>query len=68
MAEPEPGGEHGHHHQHDHGGPDSPLSAIRNLRGTGLPWRKVLAIAASNMRRKIVTMRGCCGHPGQPGC
>lgn len=66
MADTEPGGEH--EHFHDHGGPDSPLSAIRNLRGTGLPWQQVMRIALSNMRRKVTRMRGCCGHPGQPGC
>ena len=67
MADIEPGGEHDHHH-HDHRGPDSLTSVIRNLRGTGLPWRQVLAIAGSNMWRKMTGLRGCCGHPGQPGC
>ena len=66
MADTGPG--EAHEHCHDHGMPDNPLSAIRNLRGTGLPWQQVVRIAWSNMRLKITRMRGCCGHPGQPGC
>ena len=66
MAEQEP--EHGHPHGHQHNGPDGPWSAFSNLRGTGLPWHRVLALVASNMRLKAATRRGCCGNYGQPGC
>ncbi len=66
MADPEP--EHGHPHNHQHGGPNSLGSAFANLRGTGLPWRQVLALVASNVRLKVVSLRGCCGNYGQPGC
>ena len=66
MAEHDPQEPHGH--GHDHNRPDSLGSAFANLRGTGRPWREVLAIAASNMWRKIASLRGCCGHPGHPGC
>ena len=66
MADQEP--EHGHPHRHGPNRPDSLGSVFANLRGTGLPWRQVLAIAASNMRRKIASRRGCCGNHGQPGC
>lgn len=66
VAEHDPQEPHGH--RHDHNRPDSLGSVFANLRGTGRPWREVLAIAASNMRRKITSLRGCCGNPGQPGC
>lgn len=66
MAEQEP--EHGNHDGHRHHRPDGLGSVFANLRGTGLPWRQVLARAASNMRLKVVSMRSCCGNPGQPGC
>ena len=66
MADEEP--EHGHPHDHPHGGPDSLTSGFANLRGTGLPWHQVLRIAASNFRLKVISLRACCGNPGQPGC
>ena len=76
MAERDTQEHHGDRHEHnrhehtghEHNGPDSLGSVFANLRGTGRPWREVLAIAASNMRRKITSLRGCCGNPGQPGC
>ncbi len=66
MADQEP--EHGHPHRHEPNRPDGPGSAFTNLRGAGLPWRQVLALAAANVRRKIASRRICCGNPGQPGC
>ena len=66
MAQNEP--EHGHPHDHPHGRPDSLGSGFANLRSTGLPWREVLRLAASNMWLKVVSRRACCGNPGQPGC
>ena len=62
--------QHPHRHPHHHGPnrPDNLGSFIANLRGTGLPWRRVLALVAANFWRKITTMQGCCGHPGQAGC
>ena len=66
MADQEP--EHGHPHHHQHNGPDSLGSAFANLRGTGMPWRRVLSLVASNTWLKVASRRGCCGNPGQPGC
>ena len=66
MPEREPSEPGSHRHQHNR--PDSFGSVFANLRGTGLPWWRVLAIAASNTWRKMVLLRGCCGNPGQPGC
>ena len=66
MAEHDPREPHDHHHQHNR--PDSLGSAFANLRGTGLPWRKVVALIAANMKLKITSLRGCCGNYGQPGC
>ena len=52
----------GHQHPHRHGPnrPESLGAAIANLRGTGLPWRQVLALVAANMRRKVVSRSACC--------
>jgi len=66
MEQKEP--EHGHPHDHPNRGPDSLGSGFANLKGTGLPWREVLRIAAANMWLKVVSRRTCCGNPGQPGC
>ena len=66
MADREP--EHDHPHRHERNRPDSLGSGFANLLGTGLPWRQVLAMAAANMRRKVVSRSACCGNPGQPGC
>ena len=55
-------------HEHPHRGPDSLGSGLANLRGTGLPWRQVLRIAAANLKIKVVSRRACCGNDGQPGC
>ena len=66
MADQEP--EHGHPHHHQHNGPDSLGSAFANLRGTGMPWHRVLSLVASNTWLKVASRRGCCGNPGQPGC
>lgn len=46
----------------------NPLSAIANLRRTGLPWRQVLALMATNNWRKIRALQNCCGNLAAPGC
>ncbi len=66
MAERDPRHPRPHHHGPD--GPESLGALIGNLRGTGLPWRRVLALVARNFRVKITSLRGCCGNYGQPGC
>lgn len=66
MADQEP--DHGHPHNHQPGGPESLGAPFANVRGTGLPWRQVVALVVSNTRRKVVSRRGCCGNHGQPGC
>lgn len=61
RPEPQP-----HHHHHNR--PDGLVSFFANLKGTGLPWRQVLRMAASNLAFKVRARRGCCGDIGQPGC
>lgn len=39
-----------------------------NLRNTGLPWHRVVALVALNRWRKIRIGSDCCGNLGQPGC
>lgn len=30
-------------------------------------WKKVWLVFRNNAK-KILTLRNCCGHPGEPGC
>ncbi len=46
----------------------NPRSAIANLRGTGLPWRRLLARVAANNWLKLRSARNCCGNYREPGC
>jgi len=39
---------------------------IRNWRAYRGPLWKKLSLAARN--RSIASVKGCCGHPGEPGC
>jgi hypothetical protein len=45
----------------------SPRDFIANLRAP-MPWRQKLRLALKNHLRKLLTVRNCCGHPGEPGC
>ncbi len=58
------------HGQRDHRHEDRPnlRALVGNLTGAGQPWPKVVVAVASNSLRKILSMRGCCGNHGQPGC
>ncbi|NLT21689.1 MAG: hypothetical protein GXX82_01435 [Syntrophorhabdus sp.] len=53
-------------HDHDHGRP-SARAFLTNLHADMPLWRKVWLLLRNNTK-KIITMRGCCGHPGEPGC
>ena len=66
MPDHEPHGPQERHHHHD----ERPnlQASVSNLRGTGLPWLRVLAQVASNFRIKVVNRSNCCGNLGQPGC
>ena len=44
------------------------VSAIANLRRTGLPWQQVLVLMATNNWRKLRTLQNCCGNLAAPGC
>ena len=39
-----------------------------NWRDSDLPLWEKLAVAAKNRTKAYTVGRGCCGHPGQPGC
>lgn len=40
---------------------------LTNLK-TPMPWhRKVYKIFKNNFI-KLITLKNCCGHPGEPGC
>lgn len=45
----------------------SPSAFIRNLQQPMPLPRKVL-LAIKNMSLKVVKLRPCCGHHGEPGC
>ena len=40
----------------------------RNWREYEGPLAKKLALAARNRTRAMASMKGCCGHRGEPGC
>ncbi len=44
-----------------------PKAFIENMMGQ-LPVHKKLLLFLRNNARKIVTVKSCCGHPGEPGC
>ena len=46
----------------------NPVSAIANLRRTGLPWQQVITLMATNNWRKLRTLQNCCGNLAAPGC
>ena len=39
-----------------------------NLRESGLPWRRVLAIGLFSYVLRMRHVSWCCGKPGSPGC
>jgi hypothetical protein len=39
-----------------------------NLDQPGMAARTKWAKLVRNRTRAIVTLKGCCGHPGEPGC
>jgi hypothetical protein len=53
-------------HDHRHGGPDA-RAFFTNLKAD-MPLGKKLWLLFRNNIKKIITMRSCCGHPGEPGC
>lgn len=42
--------------------------AFKNWRTYDGPFGKKLALTARNEWKKVVRMRPCCGHHGEPGC
>ena len=40
---------------------------LRNLRQPIPAGRKIILVA-KNQALKVVRLRTCCGHPGEPGC
>ena len=39
-----------------------------NMKGTGLPWYRVLAVSTKNYMIKARRLSLCCGNNGEPGC
>lgn len=39
-----------------------------NWRRYDAPFWTKLWLTLRNRARSVVTLKGCCGHPGQPGC
>jgi len=39
-----------------------------NWRASDAPFSTKLWLTLRNRTYAFVTLRGCCGHPGQPGC
>ena len=45
----------------------SPRDFLTNLT-VDMPWPRKLRLLARNAFRRLVRLRDCCGHPGEPGC
>ena len=45
----------------------SPAPFIVNMRQP-MPTGRKLKLMLRNTGRKLVTLKPCCGHPGEPGC
>jgi hypothetical protein len=45
-----------------------PRAFFTNLNQPGMPAGEKWAKFVRNRVRSVVTMKGCCGHPGEPGC
>lgn len=41
---------------------------FRNFDDYDAPLDKKVRKAVSNNVKKLVTLKDCCGHPGEPGC
>ena len=39
-----------------------------NIRDSEHPARRTFLIACKNRALALGTLKGCCGHPGEPGC
>jgi hypothetical protein len=46
----------------------TPAQFITNWREYDAPATKKLALAFRNRLRMTTHLKGCCGHPGEPGC
>ena len=53
-----------HHHPHDRPGAGAFLTNLQ----VDMPLHRKIWLLFRNNMKKIVTMRNCCGHPGEPGC
>jgi hypothetical protein len=45
----------------------SPSAFFQNLRAP-MPLGHKLKLVFSNEARRVLRLRSCCGHPGEPGC
>lgn len=44
-----------------------PDAFLRNL-AAPMPLPKKVGLVLKNNSLKLVRLKGCCGHPGEPGC
>jgi hypothetical protein len=41
---------------------------VDNIRESEHPVHRTFLLTCKNRALALGTLRGCCGHPGQPGC
>ena len=41
---------------------------VEMVQATDYPWSGKLALTVKNRGKAFVTLKGCCGNHGQPGC
>jgi hypothetical protein len=45
----------------------SPDAFMRNMRQP-MPLGRKIWLTVRNTARKVLRLKSCCGHPGEPGC
>jgi len=57
-----------HDHDHDETVRDYAARFFTNWRESPAPIGTKLWLTARNRFRSVTRLKGCCGHPGEPGC
>ncbi|MCI0396131.1 MAG: hypothetical protein L0332_16800 [Chloroflexi bacterium] len=53
------------------GPPRNPIKGMRNVftnLNAPMPLPRKVYVLTRNITRRAITLSGCCGHPGEPGC
>ncbi len=60
--------DHDQNHEHHQGGGDYASQFFTNWREYRGPLGTKVWLTARNRFLAVTRLKGCCGHPGEPGC